>query len=106
MNPDVHSSTIYKCWKTRTQPKCPSTDEWIQKCGIYIHCVQLSHDATYTWNPKKNDTNELIYKTETDSDTEDKLITKREGGRDKLGVWDYQIHTTIYKIDKQKGFTV
>ena len=20
--------------------------------------------------------------------------------------WDYHIHTTIYKIDKQKGFTV
>ena len=24
---------------------------------------------------------------------------------DKLGVWDLQIHTTIYKIDKQQGFT-
>ena len=23
--------------------------------------------------------------------------------RDKLGVWDYQIHTTIYKIDEQKS---
>ena len=26
---------------------------------------------------------------------------KRE--RDKLGVWDQQIQTTIYKIDKQQG---
>ena len=40
------------------------------------------------WNPKYN-TNELIYKTETDLDTENKLlVTKEEGGRDKLGVWD------------------
>jgi len=27
----------------------------------------LSYDVTYMWNIKKNDTNELIYKTETDS---------------------------------------
>ena len=28
------------------------------------------------------------------------------GGRDKLGVLDKQIQTTIYKIDKQQGPTV
>ena len=27
-------------------------------------------------------------------------------GRDKLGAWDYQIHPTIHKIDKQQGFIV
>ena len=27
-------------------------------------------------------------------------------GRDKLGVWDQQIQTTIYKIEKQQGPTV
>ena len=27
-------------------------------------------------------------------------LPKGEGGRDKLGVWDKQIQTTIYKIDK------
>ena len=27
-------------------------------------------------------------------------------GRDKLGVWDQQIHTTIYKIDKEQGFAI
>ena len=25
--------TIARTWK---QPKCPSTDEWIKRCGIYI----------------------------------------------------------------------
>ena len=43
-------------------------------------------------NFKKNDTNELIYKTETDSQTENKLMaTKGENsgaGVDRLGVWD------------------
>ena len=29
-------------------------------------------------------------------------------GRDKLGVWDWQVHTTMYKIfiDKENVFTV
>ena len=30
---------------------------------------QVSCDTTYMWNLKNNDTNELIYKTETDSQT-------------------------------------
>ena len=35
------------------------------------------------------------------------MVTKGEmGGRDKLGVWDQQIQSTIYKIDKQQGFTI
>ena len=43
------------------------------------------------WNLKKNDTNELIYKTEIiPTDTENKfMVTKGEKqGRDKLGIWD------------------
>ena len=31
---------------------------------------------------------------------------REKRGRDKLGIWDSQIHTTIYKIDKQQGPTV
>ena len=32
------------------------------------------------------------------------MVTKGERGRrDKLGVWDSNIHTTIYKIDNQQG---
>ena len=42
------------------------------------------------WNPQNNDTIELIYKRETDSQTENKLmVTKGEGwGRDDLRVLD------------------
>ena len=49
------------------------------------------YDITYMWN-LKYDTNELIYKTERDSQTENKLmVTKGDsgvGGRGKLGVWN------------------
>ena len=42
------------------------------------------------WN-LKYDTNEHIYKTETDSHRENRLVVangKREGGMDGLGLWD------------------
>ena len=47
------------------------------------------HDITYMWN-LKYDINEIIYKTETDSQTyKTNTVTKGEGWeRDKLGVWD------------------
>ena len=67
----------------------------------------MSYAITYMWN-LKIDTNELIYRTETDSQTQktNLWLPKGKGGRDKLGVWGQQIHTTVYKIDKQQGPTV
>ena len=47
----------------------------------------------------KKDTNEFIYKTERLTDIENAMVTKGESGRrDKLGVWDQHICTTIYKL--------
>ena len=59
------------------------------------------------WN-LKNDTNELIYKTVTDSLETNLWLTKEKErvGRDKLGVLDWHIQTAIHKIDKQQGFNV
>ena len=34
------------------------------------------------------------------------MVTKGKRGRDKLGVWKLKMYTTIYKIDKNQGFTV
>ena len=36
------------------------------------------------------------------------MVTKGERWwrRNKLGVWDWQIQTTLHKIDKQQGFTI
>ena len=51
---------------------------------------QILYDITYMWN-LKNKKIKSIYKTETDSDIENKLmVTKgeREAGRDKLEVRD------------------
>ena len=84
---------LFTILKTRKQPQCPSADEWIKKMWrIYpmesysatkkneimpfaATCIDLEiiilnegsllYDITYTWN-LKYDTDELIYKTETD----------------------------------------
>ena len=48
------------------------------------------HDITYMLN-LKNDTNELIYRIETDSQTQKtnlRLPKGKDGGREKLGGWD------------------
>ena len=34
------------------------------------------------------------------------MVTKGERERDKLGIWDQQIYSTIYKVDKQPGPTI
>ena len=46
---------------------------------------------------KKNDTNELIYKTETDLENRPGYQRRNVERRDELGVWDWHIHTTIFK---------
>ena len=60
------------------------------------------------WNLKDN-TNELIYKTETDSQTQrTNLWLPRDGGvgEGRIRICDQQMQTIIYRMDKQQGPTV
>ena len=43
---------------------------------------RIFYDITYMWNLKKYDTNEPIYKIETDSQTQKTMVTEGE-----CGVW-------------------
>ena len=54
------------------------------------------------WN-LKYDTNELIYKIERLTDTENRLVFKGKSGkgREGLGVWDLQVQIVMYGMDKQ-----
>ena len=57
----------------------------------------------------KNDTNELIYKTEKDLQLLKTNLSLPKGkcwGEHKSGAWDEHTHTTIYKIDNQQGPTI
>ena len=58
------------------------------------------------WNIKRNNTNELTHKTETDSQTYGCQRRGRMEGRDSQGVWDGHVHTAIFKMDNQQGATV
>ena len=52
----------------------------------------------------KYDTNELIYETEIDTQTKrTDLWLWGGGGKEGLGVWDQQMQTIMYKMDKQQG---
>ena len=64
------------------------------------------HDIGYMQNLKKNDTNELIYKTEKIHRLKEHTYgyhRGREWGRDRLWVWDWPVYTAIFKIDNQQG---
>ena len=65
---------------------------------------QISYNITYKWNLKKWYKWTYLQNRNRLTGIENKLmVTKGErGGRDKLGVWDLQIHTIIYKIGKQQ----
>ena len=57
------------------------------------------------WN-LKYDANELIYETETDSQTEktDLWLPRGRGReRDGLGIWAWQMKTITFRVDKQQG---
>ena len=55
--------------------------------------------------PKKKDTNELICRTEANSQTLKNLwlLKGTGGGRDGMGVWDWQMHSEVYEMIGQQG---
>ena len=61
----------------------------------------ILYNITYMRNLKKNGANELIYKTEIESQMQKTIERKAEkkAGRSKLRDWNWHIHTAIYKID-------
>ena len=46
----------------------------------------IPHDTTYMWN-LKYDTNELIYKTERLTDTENRPVVAKRWGEGWIGIW-------------------
>ena len=57
----------------------------------------------------KYDTNELIYETETDAQTQrtDLWLPGGRGvGREGLGVWYQQVQTITYRMDEQRDPTI
>ena len=55
------------------------------------------------WNLKRSDTHELTYKT--DSLARMNLWLLGQGGRESQGVWDEHVHSAVFKMDNQQGWT-
>ena len=82
------------------------------ECGVSpLGYSPLQRHATTTHRsplPRKSKTN-MISVICGITDIENKCIVpkgKRNRGRDKLGVWDWQVHTIIHKIYKYQGFAL
>ena len=101
--------------------RCPSIEEWIKRCGIYVqwsitqtlnnaicsnvHGPRVSHWAKksekekhhicFMWNLKRQDTNELTYKT--DSQTLGSLWLLGEGwGEGTVTEFQMEMYTLLY----------
>ena len=66
------------------------------------------HGIAYMWNLKQWYKRTYLQNRNRVTDVKNKLmVTKGERwGRDKLGDWEWHIHTTIYKMDNYYGPTV
>ena len=90
----------------------PSVATWMDLEIIILSEVNQTekdkYNISFICRNLKNSIDELIYETEIDSQTQKtNLRLPREMGEgDKLEIWDWHIHTTMYKIGKQQGYTV
>ena len=57
------------------------------------------YDIAYTWNLKKLYKWTYLQNRNRLMDTENKCMLNGKGWRDKLGDWDWDIYTTVCKID-------
>ena len=63
----------------------------------------MLYDTPYTKNLKRNDANELIYKTETDSQRMNlSLLGGRAGWGERVSELGMEMYTLLYKIDNQQ----
>ena len=103
--------------KTFSLSFCPPPSPHYAMCIWIMHRPNLPHRQKYLLSRKeqhspggnKTDPYMNLYANRNrHMDIENKLmVTKgRRDGRDKLGVWDQQIYTIMYKMDSQQGPTV
>ena len=63
-----------------------------------VRGVEISYYIPYMWNLKGNDTNEFIYRTETDSDSENELMVTKRGrvGERHIKKFGVDMYTLLY----------
>ena len=72
----IRKNEIMSFADCHTEWRKPERERWLQ------------YDRNYIWN-LKYDANKLIYKTEIDTDIENKCMTIKGGeGIEKFGIWD------------------
>ena len=66
------------------------------------------HMISFRWNLKKMKQTNLLQNRNRLTELENELVVNggRLGEGDDQGVWDQQVHTSVFKIDNQQGPTV
>ena len=73
---------------------------------------EILYDIPYMQNLKRNDTNELIYKTEQTHRLREWINGCRAMGEcgeeweEEIGSWDWHVYSAMFKMDNQQGPTV
>ena len=80
----------------------PFAAMWLDLEIVILREGEISYGIPYMWSLQRNDTDELTYKTERDSQTLKTNLQLMEG-RGSWGVWDRQVHTAIFKMGNQQG---
>ena len=59
----------------------------------------MFYDTTATRSLKTVRANSFTKQKQTQKHRQQTWLPKGKAGRDKLGVWGYQVHATVYKVD-------
>ena len=80
---------LHGCWQKK------ANTVWYH---LYVESKKSTNNIIFAYMQNRNKLTDIEGKF---------MVTKGERGerRDKLGVWDEQIQTTMYKIGKQQGIT-
>ena len=100
----IHNGILLSHKKEWNNAICSNTDgprDYHAKWSKSDREGQISYDITYMWNLKKWYKWTYLQNRNRVTDVENKLMDiGGEGeGRDKVGDWDWHIHTAIHKID-------
>ena len=88
-------SVVKKKWNNVICSYVDSPKDYHTKWSKSEEGRQIPYDITFMWN-QKYDTNEFIYKTETDSQTENRLLVVKGDGK---GWWlSWELEDTNYFI--------
>ena len=93
----IHNGILFSHIKEQDNSICSNGDatrDYHTKQSKSWRERQIPHGITYIWKLKYG-TNEFLYKSETDTDTENRLVVAKVGG---MKAWQCEVSKASYSI--------